>query len=431
MRRLGAWAATAMVVTQVVGVGIFLTPATMIRTLGRTESTLVVWAVMGTLSAAGALCYAELATRFPRAGGGYVFLREAFGPRVAFIYGWMTLLVIDPGLTAALGIGLAQYLLATLGESSRQIVPTAIATIVGFGLLTLGGIALGARVMRWTAAAKLVIVAALAAAAVVRAAGGSPPPLQGLSAGLTTDALASAVIAAFFAFGGWWELGRMAGEIESPQRTMPIALVGGIGLVTIIYALASVAFILVSAGPVPATDDALVSVVGTRLFGDAAGRLLAAMVVVAVAGSLAATLLGAPRVYLAMARDGVFPHRLARFDSARGTSPVLTLLQATLACGFVLLGTFNEILGYFVPSAVLFLGLSAAAVLVLPRSHGDATVFRAPLHPLPIVLFLMLIVGVLTLFFVGQPRQTMIGAAVLAAGIPVSYAVIRRPASLS
>ena len=144
-----------MVVTQVVGVGIFLTPATMIRVLGDTESTLAVWAVMGTLSAAGALCYAELASRFPHAGGGYVFLREAFGARVAFIYGWMALLVIDPGLTAALSIGLAQYLLATVGGSSGLLVPTAIVTIVAFGLLTLGGIGLSARVIRWTAAAKL------------------------------------------------------------------------------------------------------------------------------------------------------------------------------------------------------------------------------------------------------------------------------------
>lgn len=420
-----------MVVTQVVGVGIFLTPATMIRTLGDTGSALAVWVLMGTLSAAGALCYAELATRFPLAGGGYIFLREAFGPRVAFIYGWMALLVIDPGLTAALGIGLAQYLLAALGASSRHLVPTAIATIVGFGLLTLGGIGLGAHVMRWTAAAKLVIVVLLIGAAAVRAAQGFVLPFEGSSPGLRTDALAGAVIAAFFAFGGWWELGRMAGEVDSPQRSMPIALVGGIGLVTMIYALASLSFMLAAAGQMATTDEAFVSVVGIRLFGDAAGRVLAAMVVVAVGGSLAATLLGAPRVYLAMARDGLFPGRLARFDVSRGASPVLTVLQVTLACGFVLLGTFNEILGYFVPSAVLFLGLSAAAVLVLPRPEGDTRVFRAPFHPLPIALFLMLIVGVLTLFMIGQPRQTMTGAAVLAAGIPVSFVVIRRPASPS
>ena len=206
---------------------------------------------------------------------------------------------------------------------------------------------------------------------------------------------------------------------------MPIALVGGIALVTVIYALVSLAFMLTSTGPVTATDEAFVSIVGITLFGDEAGRLLAAMVVVAVAGSLAATLLGAPRVYLAMARDGLFPSRLARFDVARGTSGGLTLLQVALACGFVLLGTFNEILGYFVPSAVLFLGLSAAAVIVLPRPADGAPVFRAPLHPLPIALFLVLIVGVLALFVMGQPRQTMIGAVVLALGVPVSFAVIR------
>lgn len=418
-----------MVVTQVVGVGIFLTPATMIRAIGDTTSALAVWGVMGALSAAGALCYAELATRYPHAGGGYVFLREAFGARVAFIYGWMALLVIDPGLTAALGIGLAQYLLAFAGLSSSLLPYTAIATIVVFGLVTLAGIRLSAGVMRWTAVAKLLSVALLVVAALARAAAapgapsfaGPPPPL-------TPDALAAAVIAAFFAFGGWWELGRMAGEVEAPRRTMPIALVGGIALVTVIYALASLAFMLTSTGPVAATDEAFVSVVGTRLFGDSAGRLLAAMVVAAVAGSLAATLLGAPRVYLAMARDGLFPARLARFDATLGTSHSLTVLQVMLACGFVLLGSFNEILGYFVPSAVLFLGLSAAAVLVLPRPAAGAPVFRAPLHPLPIALFLVLIVGVLALFVVGQPRETLLGATVLALGVPVSYAVIRRPA---
>jgi APA family basic amino acid/polyamine antiporter len=415
-----------MVVTQVVGVGIFLTPATMIRALGDPTSTLAVWAVMGALSAAGALCYAELATRFPQAGGGYVFLREAFGPRVAFVYGWMALLVIDPGLTAALGIGLAQYLLATFGGPSDLLVRTAITTILAFGLLTLGGIRVSAHVMRWTAAAKLAIVAALTAAAVMRAHDGSAAmSLSGPSPALTSDALAASVIAAFFAFGGWWEIGRMAGEVDSPRRTMPIALVGGIVLVTVTYALASLAFMLTAPAPAAATDEAFVSTVGAALFGDEAGRVVASMVVVAVAGSLAATLLGAPRLYLAMARDGLFPSRLARFDVNRGASRALTLLQVTLACAFVLLGTFNEILGYFVPPAVLFLGLSAAAVLVLPRPGDDASVFRAPLHPLPIAVFLILIIGILALFVLGQPRETLIGAVVLALGVPVSFVVIR------
>jgi APA family basic amino acid/polyamine antiporter len=137
-------------------------------------------------------------------------------------------------------------------------------------------------------------------------------------------------------------------------------------------------------------------------------------------------LLGAPRVYVAMARDGLFPRRLARFDEQRGTSPGGTLVQVSLACALVLLGTFDEILAYFVPEAVFFLGLSAAAVLVLPRPQPDAAVFRAPRHPLPILVFLVLIVGILALFLLGQPRQTLLGAAVVALGVPVSWLAIPR-----
>jgi APA family basic amino acid/polyamine antiporter len=413
-----------MVVTQVVGVGIFLTPATMMRTLGSPWAALAMWALIGTLSAAGALCYAELSTRFPQAGGSYVYLREAYGARCAFVYGWMALLVMDPGLTAALGIGFAQYLLATVGGSPDFTPPVAIAAIVGFGFLTLTGMQTSARAMRWTAAAKLAIVVILVATAMVRLgdaqmAGPIPAP-----AVLSPGALAASAIAAFFAFGGWWELGRMGEEIESPRRTMPRALVGGLALVTIMYALVSVAYMLGTSGAAPATDEAFVLRIGSALFGETAGYLLSAMVVVAVSGSLAAVLLGAPRVYLAMARDGVFPQQLARFDAGRRTIPASTIVQVLLASGLVLLGTFNDILGYFVPCAVFFLGLAATAVLVLPGSDVRADVFRSPWHPVPIVLFLVMIVSVLVLFIVGQPRQTLLGAFVVGLGIPVSLFVV-------
>jgi APA family basic amino acid/polyamine antiporter len=412
-----------MVVSQVVGVGIFLTPATMMRTLGSPWTALAMWVTMGTLSAAGALCYAELSTRFPKAGGSYVYLREAYGPRSAFIYGWMALLVMDPGLTAALGIGFSQYLLATVGASPELMPPVAIIAIVAFGLLTLLGIGTSARAIQWTAIAKVSIVVILVGAALVRLGEGGVASQAVQSMPLTSGALASSLIAAFFAFGGWWDLGRMGEEVESPRKTMPRALVGGLALVTTMYALVSVAYMLGTSGPVSGTDEAFVLRVGASLFGRTAGYLLSGMVVVAVAGSLAAVLLGSPRVYVAMARDGVFPERLARFNVFRGTVPASTIVQVSLACGLVLLGTFNDILGYFVPCAVFFLGLSATAVLILPRPEsGD--IFRAPLHPLPIALFLVMVVSVLALFFAGQPRQTLLGALVVALGIPASWAVV-------
>ncbi|HXW07741.1 MAG TPA: amino acid permease [Vicinamibacterales bacterium] len=430
-RLLGTWAATAMVITEVVGVGIFLTPATMMRTLGSLGAALMIWAAMGALSAAGALCYAELSTRFPRAGGGYVFLREAYGPRCAFLYGWMALLVVDPGLAAALGIGLSRYLLATFDGSPLLLTPVSLACVVGFGLLTLQGVRVSARVMRWTAAAKLAIVATLVVAGLRRGLAGSGRVLveSGVpAAAIGPGALATSVVAAFFAFGGWWELGRMSEEVESPRRTMPRALIGGVAIVAGIYALVSVAFVLATPGPAAATDEAFVSLVGAALFGEAAGRLLAAMVAMAVGGSLAAVLLGAPRVYLAMARDGLFPGRLARFDVSRGAAPGGTLVQVSLASLLIVLGSFDDILAYFVPSAVFFLGLSAAAVIVLPRPGEAEAVFRAPAHPLPILLFLVLIVSILALFVFGQPRQTLLGAAVVLLGIPVAWIVVpRRP----
>jgi APA family basic amino acid/polyamine antiporter len=413
-----------MVVSQVVGVGIFLTPATMMRTVGSLPIALAVWGLMGVLSAAGALCYAELTTRFPQAGGAYVFLREAFGARTAFVYGWMALLVMDPGITAALGIGLAEYFIAAVGGRIEFVPAIAIGSIVLFGLLAVLGINASARVMTWTAAAKLAIVALLAGAALVRAgASGIDLPIHSTP---TPQALAASLIAAFFAFGGWWEFGRMAEDIESPRRTMPRALGGGIALVTAIYALASVAYTLAAPQATPATDEAFVALIGASLFGAAGGTLLAIMVVVAVSGSLAATLLGAPRLYVAMARDGLFPRQLARIDSRRGSVPASTLVQVVLSSCLVLVGTFNEILGYFVPSVVFFLGLSATAILVLPRPRARPDVFEAPLHPAPIALFLALIVVLLVLFVVGQTRQTLLGAAVVALGVPVSWLVIRR-----
>jgi basic amino acid/polyamine antiporter, APA family len=425
-RLLGPWGATAMIVAEVVGVGIFLTPAAMMRALGTLERALVLWGTMGALTFAGALCYAELSTRFPRAGGTYVYLKEAFGTRCAFVYGWMSLLVMDPGLTAALALGGAQYLLAALGADASTVTPLAIALIVGFAGLTLAGVEVSARVMRWTATAKLAAVALLVASAVLRwwqgttATALAAPPL---SAGV----VAPAVIAAFFAFGGWWDLGRMSEEVDAPRRTLPRAMLGGVTLVAAIYALISVALILGGPGGNLGSDEALVTLTGSRLFGAAASRLLALVVITAVAGSLAAVLLGAPRVYLAMARDGLFSSRLLQFNERRGTAPGGTLIQASLASLLVVLGNFNEILGFFVPGAVFFLGLSAAAVLVLPRPAAtDARVFRAPLHPLPIVFFLLLIVAMLVLFIAGQPRETAIGAAIIALGIPASYFVVRR-----
>ncbi len=425
--RLTAWAATAMVVTQVVGVGIFLTPAAMMRSVGGIAPALLVWAGVGLLSIAGALCYAELTTRFPTAGGGYVFLREAFGSRTAFVYGWMSLLVTDPGITAALAIGLAQYLLASVDGSTSRTTLVAVAAVLVFGVLTLAGRGVGGAVLRWTAAAKLAIVGILVVMGLLRSGSAvSTIASSGEISAIGLDAFAGSIIAAFFAFGGWWELGRMSEEVETPRRTMPRALIGGVAIVTAIYALVTIAYALGTSGRIAGeSDDAFVAVVGRALFGPTAARLLAGMVVVAVCGSLAATLLASPRMYLAMARDGLFPGRWLRFDERRGAAPGATLIQVGLACTLIVLGSFEQILGYFIPITIFFLGLSAAALLRLPRPVDDGRVFRTPLYPLPLVLFLLLIAVVLALMIAGRPLETLIGASIALIGIPASFLFAR------
>jgi APA family basic amino acid/polyamine antiporter len=339
----------------------------------------------------------------------------------------MSLLVTDPGITAALAIGLAQYLLAATG-SSIPLTPVAVAAVCAFGALTLAGRGASSRILRWTAAAKLTIVAILVGAGILRSGSAAASLADSTqTAAIGMDTLAPAVIAAFFAFGGWWELGRMSEEVEAPRRAMPRALIGGVAIVTVIYALITMAYALSTSGRIAGgSDEAFVADVGRALFGPRAGQALAVIVVVAVCGSLAATLFASPRMYLAMSRDKVFPGSWLRFDEERGAAPGATLIQVGLACVLLALGTFEQILGYFVPVTVFFLGLSAAALFRLPRPGDDEKVFRTPWYPLPLLLFLLLIGVVLVLFAAGRPRATFIGAAIALAGVPASFLVIRR-----
>lgn len=427
-RRFGVWPAMAMIVAEVMGVGLFLTPAGMARTVGATGWILVVWAVVGLLSVAGALVFAELGSRFPEAGGSYVFLREAFGERCAFVYGWMALLVMDPGLTAALAVGLARYVLVVVKGSPSLIPFVAIGCIVILAIISIVGIQTSARLLRWTAVAKVAAIVVLIVAVLVRRDSATATAPVAANGGVPSfGILAGSLMGAFFAIAGWWDLGKMDEEVVDPQRTLPVALVGGIVIVTLIYAQLSAAFIHALQGQAVPTDEAFVAAIGATLFGNNSATILAAVIVVAVAGSLAAVLLGAPRVYLAMARSGVFPASLVRFHPTRQSAARATLIQVALACLLVTFGTFDQILGYFVPVVIFFLGLSAAAILVLPRPGRDASVFRNPLHPLPIALFLVLVLVMMGLFALGRPMQTLVGATVAALGIPVSWIVVGRP----
>ena len=418
-RQLGLGSAVAAVAGESIAVGIFLTPAGMARSLGSPFWLLVVWLAMGAMALSGALCYGELAARFPAAGGGYVYLREAYGPRLAFLYGWMSFLVLDPGVTAALAVGMASYAAFIIGLSPGSMKVMAILTILVVAMLNIRHTQLGAWFLRWMTTLKLSVLGLLAFWALAKGAGnwghflpfvpqrpGSEPLLA---------ALAGSYVAAFFSFGGWWDVSKIAGEVRDPKRTLPRALALGVLLVTTVYILMSAVFIYVVPLSQVTSDETFVAQAGARVFGPAGGTLLALIVVACVLGGLAAIIMAAPRVYYAMARDGLFFPSVAKLHPRFGTPARAIGLHALLASLIVTLGTFNQIIAYFVFVAVIFVGLTVAGLFRLKAVGRDERSFG---FPWTAIIFLTLIVLLLVLLAMSNPWQALLGAGVVALGVP-------------
>jgi APA family basic amino acid/polyamine antiporter len=429
-RQLGLVSVTALVIGEVVGVGIFLTPASMARSLGSPFWLLVVWLIMGAMALSGALCYGELAARFPEAGGGYVYLRRAYGPAVAFLYGWKCLLVMDPGITAAVAVGLASYVGYVVGLSSLGLKAVAIGAILLLAAVNIAGLRFGAGLMRWLTAFKLVTLGLLAVLALALGAGDGANFVPFIAQRAGSDpfpgALAPALVAAFFAFGGWWEIGKLAGEATDPGRTLPRALAIGVLTVTGLYILTSAVFLYLVPLEHVTSGETFAAQAGEALFGRAGGRVFAGIVIVAVLGSLMALLMALPRLYYAMARDGLFFRAVAAVHPRFGTPARAIALQAALASLLVALGTFQQIVSYFVFITVLFVGLTVAALFPLRRRAGADGGYRTPGYPLTPLLFLILVVVMLTLLAGHNPLQAALGAGIVGLGAPAYFFTVRR-----
>jgi basic amino acid/polyamine antiporter, APA family len=427
-RELGTWPVAALVISEVVAVGIFLTPATMARTLGSPFWLLLVWLIMGVMALSGALCYGELAARLPKAGGGYVYLREAFGQPLAFLYGWKCLLVMDPGITAALAVGLSSYVgyLARLTPNETKAV--AIGTIALAAIANVAGVRFVARALQWLTAFKLGALALIVVLAIALGTGHwsnlVPFVAQRPGSEPLPGALAPAFVGAFFAFGGWWEIGKLAGETRDPARTMPRGLALGVLTVSLIYIITSAVFLTLVPLEQLTTSEAFAAQAGQALFGRAGGGAFALIVIIAVFGSLLALLMALPRVYYAMAQDGVFPSAVGEISPRFGTPARAIAIQATLASILVLLGTFDQIVTYFVFVTVAFVGITVGALIVLRRRWGNDAPYRTPLYPLTPIVFLVLVVAILLLLAGHSPRQAALGVGIVGLGIPV-YALTR------
>jgi APA family basic amino acid/polyamine antiporter len=387
---------------------------------------LAVWLFLGGSALCGALCFGELAARYPTAGGGYVYLREAFGPRLAFLYGWKCLLVMDPGLTAALATGLGAYAAVVVpGLAPKAVAVGAILLVAGANV---AGIRMASGIGSFLGVAKIAMLVTLVVFGFASGAGELgrflPFAARQPEAPPLLPALAGAVVSGFFSFGGWWEASKLAGEVKDPKRTLPRALALGVATVTLLYVAVSAVFLYLVPRVTALSGETFAAQAGAALFGADGARAFSALVVVSVLGGLFAFMTMAPRVYFAMARDGAVPAFVAKLDPRTGAPVRAIALQAALALLHVTLGTFDAIVAYFVFVTVAFLGLTVLGLLRLKRRLPPAA-FETPFHPLTPAIFLGSISVVLVLLAAGRPREAVLGVVVVAGGVP-AYALLQR-----
>lgn len=432
VRGLGPWSAAALTVGTIIGTGVFLKTAVMAERCGSAAWVLAAWAVGGVLSLGGALTYAELAATFPKAGGEYVFLREGYGPFVAYLYGWARFWIGTPASIAAYAIGAATFLDGVLPvQAFGGVVPSAIALILVFTALNCLSVRTGGALSAVLTALKAVLILGLAAGALGNASSASWQRLAGGAGHFAGwNAFGLAVLAALWAYDGWNNLPMAAGEVREPAKNLPRAIVLGTVTVIVVYAVVNVGYFVAlpfdeiasarsdrfsAASPVAARAAA------TFLGGTAQGVLALAMTVSALSAMSGSILTGA-RVPFAMARDGLAPRRLAHVSAGARAPVVAVLIQGAWASILATSGRFDQLTDYVVFSSWVFYALNAGTVLILRRRRPDLErPYRVPGYPFVPALFAILSTLLLVNTVIASPRQSLIGLGFMALAVPVYF----------
>ena len=427
LRRLGLFSGTMAVVGGIIGGGIFRTPATVAERLRSPELVLVAWVIGGIVALIGAFCFGELGQRRPRAGGGYVYLRETWGALPAFLYGWTLVLVIATGAIAAVAVTFANYTLALVGLGAEFTVPLAVGTIVLLAAINYLGVRPAAITQNVFTVLKLVALAALIAVGIFVATPTAPsrllPPLTA-PAGLwgVGKALGAALVPVLFTYGGWQQTNFIAEEIVEPERNLPRALVLGVAIVVAVYLLTNIAYLRVlgvdrlAASTAPAADTM------QALLGPVGGKLIAAGIAVSTFGFLNLVILVTPRVLQAMAADGVFFRRLAVLHPVYHTPGAAIVALALCAVVLTLSGTFGQLVDYVTFGDWIFFGLTVAGLFIYRRRDRDAGTseggFRVPGYPVTPALFVLAAAYVVYSAIASNPVNAAIGAGLIALGVP-------------
>jgi len=421
-RRLGIWSAATIVVGIIVGSGIFRVPSSIAAEVGSTGAIALLWVIGGLITLCLALSLAELSVLYPRAGGNYVYLREAYGPGLAFVYGW-TFLLINPAIWAGIALIFAEYLAHFVSMQSGTRHAVAVGLIAFATLVNCCSVRWAVAIQNVATTAKAVALFAVAAAIFML---GSPSG-GALDRAPTFDvpsfgSFGVALVSVLFAYEGVVSFCSLSGEVREPARALPRALTLGIGLVIVLYLSINAAYLYA----LPLEDVASSMLVATdatmKVAGPAAASLVAGLVMLTTFGTVMACALADPRVFYAMAQDGLFPRSIGALHPRFQTPHVAVLVSGAIAMAYASLHNFEELTAIFILGLWPFYTLSAIAVIVLRRKAPSlARPYRTPGYPFVPAIFAAASLLVLGNSLIEQTRVTVVNIVITLAGIPVYY----------
>ncbi|MBK8595374.1 MAG: amino acid permease [Holophagales bacterium] len=423
VRALGLWDSVSLMMGIMIGSGIFLMAGSIALQLDSLPAVIGVWAFGGLLSLSGAVALSELGAALPAAGGLYVYLTRAWGPGVGFVYGWSAMVLIHAGGLGALAVALGVYLGPILGLSAVQTRGLQLGCIVAFVVVNVLGVVVGKWVQNALTALKVLGLAVMTAA--LYGSGSAAALLrhgEGPSAGFTWSSFGLALVAVLWAYDGWHFVSFAAGEVKDPSRTIPASLAIGTALTCVIYLLVNVSYYAVLPPDAIRGADRVAAAAIGHAFGPGAALALSLLISVSILGAINGILLGASRVILAMASDGLFFRSFGRISPRFHTPVVATIAQGALAAVFALVGTFQQLFTSYVFTAWIFYGLAVGGVLVLRRREpGLERPYRCPWYPATPVFFLVATVGIVVSTFVASFWSALLGVGLILAGVPLYF----------
>jgi basic amino acid/polyamine antiporter, APA family len=434
-RALGLGSATALVIGITIGSGIFRSPAGIAQKVGDPMVFMGLWVVGGLLALAGALSLAELAAAFPESGGYYAYLRESWGRPVAFLFGWTQLVLLRASAIGGIALACGQYTLRMLGvdpvtNSLTAQLLSAFAIIIAASANIIGA-RVGAAIVNASSSAKFIALIGLAAVALLLggAHGGSFAHFES-TAPVTVSGFGLALVSVLWAYDGWGDVSFAGGEVKNPQRTLPRAIIGGTIAVVVAYVLINVGYVYVLSMPAVANSPLVATDTMTAIVGPAGAALVSMLVAVSTFGALNADFLGSPRIFFAMADDGLFFKAIAKVHPRFQTPHVAILLTAAMSVLLVFSRSFEALTETFVIAIWPFYGLCVAGVFRLRRLRPDMPrPYRVAGFPFVPAIFLAAVVGFLLNALVNEPVSTSITFAIILAGVPIYMIAFGRRAA--